>query len=37
MKPAVYSFFVSPFLGSKPIAVPLTLSASSVRERFDDT
>lgn len=27
MKPTVYSSLVSPFLGSKPIAVPLTLSA----------
>ena len=32
MKPAVSSSFVSPFLGSKPIAVPLALSAL-IRER----
>lgn len=37
MKSNVYFLFVSPFLGSEPIAVPLTISASSVRERFDDT
>lgn len=37
MKPAVSFFFVFPFLGTKPIAVPLTLSASSVKQRSDET
>lgn len=37
MKPDVSFLFVSPFLGSEPIAIPLALSASSVRERSDDT